>query len=127
MHFEPNDDFVVGHRRYEHLTPCETVVSWAQAKRAVSVTLSVHPWVRLFAWLVPRIRRHLRPVAAGERHQKVFFVDELLARVVGRRMNAGVHPNRIAGTGLDTKSAKNATELVDDEPNRKPLVSATSI
>src|SRR5262245_26486219 len=79
-------------------------------------------WIaRLVAW----VRRFLRAVARRHREQKIFFVDELIARVVRHRVDAGVHADRVARTGLDAEATEDAPELVDDELHGEALVAAT--
>src|SRR5882757_8605169 len=69
--------------------------------------------MRRIAWLVPRILALLRSVAPRRRHEQVFLVDELVARVVGCGVVAGVHSNGVAGTCFDAEAAEDAAELVD--------------
>ena len=50
-----------------------------------------------------------------EAHQQVLLEDELVARVVGRGVHPGVHPDRVARAGLDAEATEHAAQLVDHE------------
>src|SRR5882724_5111436 len=86
--------------------------------------IAVDAGVRGIARLVTRVGRLTRSVAPRGRHQEIFLEDELIARIVGRRVVAGVHANGVARAGLDAESAEDAAKLVDDERPRKALVAA---
>src|SRR5260221_6458880 len=49
-----------------------------------------------FPGLVAWVLGPSRSVAAGKAHQKILLEDELLPRVVWRRMDTGVHADRVA-------------------------------
>src|SRR5689334_19067494 len=83
--------------------------------------------MRLVARLVTRVLRHLRAVAPLEAHQEILLEDELLARVVGGGVDAGVHANRVARAGFDAVPAEDAAQLVDHEALREALVAAAGI
>ena len=94
---------------------------------SVPFVLAREARVRGVARLVPRVRGLVRAVAAGEAHEQVLLVDELVARVVGHRVHAGVHPDGVAGAGLDAEAAEDAAQLVDDERLGEALVAAARV
>src|SRR6478735_1714209 len=106
----------------------------SRAKRPVaprvptsSVLLAVEPRVRALAGLVPRVRRKVRAVPTREAHQHVLLEDELLAGVIGRGVDAGVHANGVTRARLDAEAAEDAAQLVDHEAQREALVAAARI
>lgn len=68
-----------------------------------------------------------RAISAGELHEEILAVDELIAGVVRNGVHARVHANGIAGTSFDAESAEDAAELVDDERFWITLVAALRI
>src|SRR5262245_7015131 len=83
--------------------------------------------MRLFPRLVAGICRFPRPVAAGELHHEVAFVNELCPRIISHGVQASIHADGVAGARLHAVSAKDATELVDDEDFWKSFVSPPRI
>src|ERR1700722_20232507 len=83
--------------------------------------------MRRLSGLGTGVGREMRPVASHEAEQHVLLVDELVARVVRRRVGSGVHANGIAGACLDAVAAEDAPQLVDDELHGVALVAAPSI
>src|SRR5690242_296501 len=77
--------------------------------------------------LVPRVFRLLRAVSSLKLHEQVLLEDELLSRVVGGGVDAGIHADRVAGAGFDAEAAEDAAQLVDDEALREALVAAARI
>ena len=78
--------------------------------------------VSLFAPFDSPVLRLVITHATGDRKEQILLVDELVARIVGRRMHSAVHPDSVAGTRFYTKSAEDAAQLVDDEPLRVLLI-----
>jgi len=76
------------------------------------------------ARFVTGIGRFATSIAAGEFHQEILAIDELIAGVVRNCVHARVHANRVAGTSFDAESAEDAAELVDDERFWITLVAA---
>src|SRR5690606_19601274 len=88
---------------------------------------AIEAGVRLVAGLVTGIGRFVRAVATGEAHQQLARVDELIARVVGRGVDAGVHADRVARASFHAEAAEHAAQLVDHEALREALVAAARI
>ena len=70
------------------------------------------------ARLVARVLGLASSRRAPRRHEQVLLEDELLARVVGRGVHAGVHADGVAGARLDAVAAEDAAQLVDHERAR---------
>src|SRR5580692_5865175 len=62
-----------------------------------------------------------------EGQKEIPIVNELIARIVGHRMLARIHPDGVARARLDAVAAEDASELVDDELHGIPLVPSTRI
>src|SRR5688572_15696665 len=75
-----------------------------------------------FLALLDRIVIRLaRTIATAELQQQIFRVDELIARIVRRRVDPSVHADRVAGASFDAESTEDAAELVDHELLRVAL------
>src|SRR5258708_3758275 len=94
---------------------------------SVRFMLPRQPRVRRIARLVARIRRLALALAAGEVEEQVRLVDELIARVVGDGVHAGVHADGVARARLHAVAAEDAAELVDDERLGEALVAAARV
>src|SRR5262249_8843706 len=93
----------------------------------VGLVLAGDPGVRRITGLVARVRGLARPVAAGKAHQEILLEDELLARVVRRRVEPRVHADGVDRAGLDAVAAEDAAQLVDHERLGEALVAAARV
>src|SRR5678816_795414 len=101
-------------------------VACAERSRLMRM-LSGEAGVALVARLVARVDRLERAVSRREAEEQIFLVDELLARIVRRRVGAGVHADGVTRARLDAVAAEDATELVDDEAHRVALVAVALV
>jgi hypothetical protein len=89
--------------------------------------IPIQPRMSALTRLMPRVSRQMRAVAAGEAHEQLFFEDELLARVIRRGVNPGVHADCIHWAGFDAEAAEDAAQLVDHEALGEALVAAARV
>src|SRR5690606_5142567 len=90
--------------------------------RSVVYVLARHARMGRIARLVAGVRRGMGAVACRELEQEILLVDELVAGVVGNRVDARVHADGVAWACLDAVPAEDAAQLVDDELDRVALV-----
>jgi hypothetical protein len=88
---------------------------------------SIDPWVRQFARFVPRVRRFMRSVPSDEGEENVFPIDELVARIVRRRV--GPVSIRIASHGHASTQYPQKMQRSSSMTNftGKPLVPAALV
>src|SRR6478609_1100586 len=74
-----------------------------------------HARVTLFTTFDARIFGEVFTCPPRNGEEQILFVDELIARIIGRRVNASVHANGVARTGFNTEATEDAAQFVDHE------------
>lgn len=77
--------------------------------------------------LVARVVRFVFAFAIFEAHQKIFAVDELIARIVRNRVVTRVHSDCVARARFNAVATENAAQFINHEAHRVLFVAAARI